>query len=131
MRPEICEKNGKLVPVIELKTLEQYIQEPFGNGQFKIARSINRDTFILQYRSTTSGKILGTAELTSFVNEAKERFILLYSSNISGTREAFISLFQDIAGKMIPASCQEELPLFILFDKDFGKKIDSNSMTDD
>jgi len=105
------------VPVIELKTFQEYIQEPFGNGQFKIARSINRDSFILQYRSTTSGKILGTAELTAFVNEAKERFILLYSSNMSGTREAFISLFQEIGGKMIPASCSEGLPFFTLFDR--------------
>ena len=119
------------MPVIELKTLEQYIQEPFGNGQFKITRSINRDTFLLQYKSTNSGKILGTAELTTFMNEYKERFILLYSSNISGTREAFVSLFQEIGGKMIPASCQEGLPFFTLFTKDPGNETYFKSDADD
>lgn len=111
VKPEINEKNGKLVPVIELQTLEQYIKEPFGNGQFKLAKSLSRSAFIIKYY--VSGKILGTAEVLSFESQKNETYVMLYSSNISGAVEAFASLFQEISGKII--NKEVDLPFFTIF----------------
>ncbi|NMC03737.1 MAG: hypothetical protein GYA24_00930 [Candidatus Lokiarchaeota archaeon] len=113
-KPEITEKNTKLVPVIKVKVFEEYIREPFGSGTFKLSRSLSRNAYILKY-TASSGKLLGTAELVSFQtdDESKDSYIMLYSSNISGKKELFAMLFQEIAGKIIPK--ETDLPFFAMF----------------
>ncbi len=113
-KPEINEKNTKLVPVIASKVLEEYLREPFGSGSFKMSKSLSRNTFILKY-ITASGKVLGSAELVAFHadEDVNETYILLYSSNLSGKREPFTMLFQEIAGKIIPK--ETDLPFFAMF----------------
>ena len=113
-KPEITEKNTKLVPVIASRVLEEYIKEPFGSGSFKMSKSLNRNTYILKY-ITSSGKAVGSAELVAFhVDEdVNDTYIMLYSSNISGKKEPFTMLFQEIAGKIIPK--ETDLPFFEMF----------------
>jgi hypothetical protein len=113
-KPEITEKNTKLVPVIASKVLEEYIKESFGSGSFKMSKSLNRNTYILKY-VMASGKVVGSAELVAFHadEDVKETYILLYSSNISGKKEPFTMLFQEIAGKIIPK--ESDLPFFEMF----------------
>ncbi|MBN2151410.1 MAG: hypothetical protein JW839_08195 [Candidatus Lokiarchaeota archaeon] len=118
-KPEITEKNTKLVPVIASKVLEEYIKEPFGSGSFKMSRSLNRNSYILKY-ATSSGKVIGSAELVAFHADENpgETYVLLYSSNISGKKEPFKMLFQEIAGKIIPK--ESELPFFAMFTRREG-----------
>nr|MDO8085401.1 hypothetical protein [Candidatus Sigynarchaeum springense] len=113
-KPEIGPENTKLVPVISATVLDRYLKEPFGSGSFKMTRSLYKSAYILKYISS-SGKVLGSAELVSFQTDSasKEFYILLYSSNISGEKEPFKMLFQEIAGKIIPK--ESDLPFFEMF----------------
>ncbi|MEX2681359.1 MAG: hypothetical protein Q6373_007150 [Candidatus Sigynarchaeota archaeon] len=113
-KPEIGPENTKLVPVIAAAVLEKYLKEPFGSGSFKMTRSLYKNAYILKYVSA-SGKVLGSAELVSFQTDSASRdtYVLLYSSNISGLKEPFKMLFQEIAGKIIPK--ENDLPFFEIF----------------
>ncbi len=113
-KPDISEKNTKLVPVIASKVLEEYIREPFGSGSFKMSKSLNRNSYILRY-VMSSGKVVGSAELLAFHADegVSDTYIMLFSDNISGKKEPFTMLFQEIAGKIIPK--ESELPFFAIF----------------
>lgn len=104
--------NGTLVPVVELKSLEKHLKEKHGSGSFKIAKSVNKDSFTLEY--VMNGDILGMAELPSWRNdEAKEVYLILLPNNIMGSVDVFVSLFQEIAGKIMGS--EKFLPFFTLF----------------
>ena len=91
-------KSAKLTPIVDVGEFREYIKKSFGSGTFSIRKSIERQTYILDYY--ISGKLKGAAELPSF-KEKKKVYVVLHTSNFFGEKEAFDMLFKDIQGKMI------------------------------
>jgi hypothetical protein len=95
------EPEGMLVPLVDVAALHQFIAEPFGSGLFKIRKSMQRNTYILDYYMD-DGRRHGAAELFCWSDDMKKKdFILLYSSNITGSKAPFMTLFKTITGKML------------------------------
>lgn len=93
-------ERGKLAPIIELEEFRKYISKPFGSGVFKLRKSLHRHTFILDY--FVSGDPHGSAELHVWeAPDSRNVYIVLFSTNISDSKEAFEMLFRDIQGKMM------------------------------
>ena len=66
------------------------------------------------FRTRVAYGVQNRTDLTPRIDEAvNDTYILLYSSNISGKKEPFTMLFQEIAGKIIPK--ESELPFFAIF----------------
>ncbi|MBD3186738.1 hypothetical protein GF325_07935 [Candidatus Bathyarchaeota archaeon] len=92
--------DGKLVPMIELRAFKRYIRDPFGSATFKLRKSLSSNSYILEYR--VGGELLGSVEVPVWRNaEGNVAYIILHQKNVSGSEDAFKSLFQEIQGKMI------------------------------
>ena len=93
--------KGKLVPMIDLVEFRAYIEEPFGSGTFALKKSLHGNNYMLHYRCSDVNDV---AELPVWVDEIDGKrvvHVILHSNNISGSNDAFDTLFRYVRGKLM------------------------------